>query len=114
MKTTLNERGFREVEPEEVWNHRKDLLIVDVRSQDEFLGELGHVPGSKLMVLDELPQTIFTLPKDKPVVFVCRSGSRSGHATLLATENGFDEVYNMMGGMILWNQENLETSNCNE
>ncbi|MGE4130194.1 MAG: rhodanese-like domain-containing protein [Bdellovibrionales bacterium] len=48
------------------------------------------------------------MPKDKTVVFVCRSGARSGRATAFAFEQGFKYVYNMKGGMIRWNELNLE------
>lgn len=96
-----------EMDPQEVWNKRDKLVIVDVRRPDEFDGELGHIPGAQLIVLDTLPQRIEELPADQDVVFVCRSGQRSGSATAFAMEQGLARVYNMRGGMILWNQLNL-------
>lgn len=97
-----------EIDPKEVWEKRNDLTIIDVRRPDEFEGELGHVPGSTLIVLDTLPERMDEIPTGKPVVFVCRSGARSGRATEFAKENGIIEAYNMRGGMILWNELNLE------
>ncbi len=49
------------------------------------------------------------IPKDKTVVFICRSGGRSGNATAMAKDQGFANVYNMKGGMLLWNEMGLET-----
>ena len=49
------------------------------------------------------------IPKDKTVVFVCRSGGRSARATAHALEHGYTNVYNLKGGMILWNELHLET-----
>ncbi len=99
--------GVEDIDPKELFEKRAQVKIIDVRRPDEYTGELGHVPGAELMVLDNLPQEISTLPKDQTVVFVCRSGGRSGRATAFAKENGYTQVYNMKGGMLLWNQLNL-------
>src|ERR1051325_11343412 len=96
--------GVEDVGPQEVCEQRSQLVIVDVRRPDEFDGELGHIPGAQLLVLDTLPQRLHELPKDKTVVFVCLSGGRSVRATLFAKEQGFPSVYNVKGGMQLWNQ----------
>ncbi|MGE4134025.1 MAG: rhodanese-like domain-containing protein, partial [Bdellovibrionales bacterium] len=48
--------GVHDIDPKELWENRSQALIVDVRRPDEFTGELGHVPGSQLMVLDTLPE----------------------------------------------------------
>lgn len=100
--------NVQDIDPKELWEKREQVVIVDVRRPDEFTGELGHVPGSQLMVLDVLPQQIETLPKDKTVVFVCRSGNRSGRATAFAKSQGFTSVFNMKGGMLLWNELGLK------
>ncbi len=96
--------GVFDVDPKELWEKRTQVSIVDVRRPDEFTGELGHVPGSQLLVLDTLPQNIETLDKSKTIVFVCRSGARSGKATAFAKEHGFTNTFNMKGGMLLWNE----------
>lgn len=91
----------------EVAANAEALAIIDVREPSEFVGELGHIRTSKLVVLDSLPDQIATLPKDKPIVFVCRSGGRSARASAFALSQGFDQVYNMRGGMLLWNSAAL-------
>lgn len=96
-----------DVSPQEVLEKKKDLVIFDVRQQDEFVGELGHIPGARLLVLDTLPAKLAEVPKDKTVVFVCRSGGRSGKATAYALGQGYKTVYNMKGGMLLWNDLQL-------
>lgn len=101
--------GVEDVHPEEVLSKKNEVLLVDVRRPDEYTGELGHIPGSQLVVLDILPQEIDNLPKDKTIVFVCRSGARSARASAFAKENGFDSVFNMKGGMIFWNELGYET-----
>ncbi len=106
--------GVKDVEPKELFAKRSEVVIIDVRRPDEFTGELGHVAGSELMVLDTLPQRLGELPKDKTVVFVCRSGNRSAQAAGFALEHGFSDVYNMRGGMLLWNELGLEVAGRNE
>lgn len=105
--------GVADVEPRDVWENRNKIVIIDVRRPDEFTGELGHISSAQLMVLDTLPQRIEELPRDKTVVFVCRSGGRSGQATAYAMEQGFTQVYNLKGGMLLWNELGLEVAEKN-
>lgn len=97
----------RDVDVHEVAKLKEQVHIVDVRRPDELTGELGHIAGAKHLVLDELPERISELPKDEPIVFVCRSGGRSGRATAFAIEQGFQHVFNMKGGMLRWNEEGL-------
>lgn len=85
------------------------VALIDVRGMDEYKGDLGHIPGAKLIVLDTLPARLFELPKDRPIVFVCRSGGRSARASALAKQNGFDQVFNLQGGMLLWNELKFRT-----
>jgi len=75
-------------------------LIVDVRDSSEYAQ--GHIPRAKHISLSQLMHRLKEVPKDKTVVVVCRSGSRSGNAALLLTEAGFRNVYNMSGGMQRW------------
>lgn len=116
MRTTPNPQlpNVQDVEPKDLWDHRDQLVIIDVRRPDEFTGELGHVPNSTLIVLDTLPQRIDELPKDQDVVFVCRSGARSGQAAAFAQEQGFEKVFNMRGGMLLWNELGLDVAGRNQ
>ncbi len=112
FETALENPGFPGVEdihPEELRTHKNEVAIIDVRRPDEFVGELGHIPGAKLLVLDTLPSEVDQLPKDKTIVFICRSGMRSAQAAAFAKDVGFESVYNMKGGMIFWNELGFET-----
>lgn len=106
--------GVEDIDPKELWEQKNGVELVDVRRPDEYTGELGHVPGSQHIVLDNLPQQINELPKDRTIVFICRSGARSGRATAFAHEQGFTSVFNMKGGMLLWNQLGLPVEGRNE
>ncbi|HMN67830.1 MAG TPA: rhodanese-like domain-containing protein [Bdellovibrionales bacterium] len=100
--------GVEDIDPKEVWELKDKLKLIDVRRPDEFEGELGHIPGAELMVLDTLPQRLQELPADRTILFICRSGARSGRAAAFAHQNGLPNAFNMKGGMISWNQLGLE------
>jgi rhodanese-related sulfurtransferase len=106
--------GVWDIEPEELLQRKKDSVIVDVRRSEERTSELGHIQDSIWIQLDFLSDRVNELPKDKDVVFVCRSGGRSAMATKIALESGFSKVYNMRGGMILWNESGFPVSGKNQ
>ena len=99
----------RDVHPEEVLKFSQEVLLIDVRSSEEYVGELGHIKDSQLIVLNELPQKIFSLSNTQPIVFICRGGNRSAQAAAFAEQVGYTHTYSMQGGMTLWNQLNLPT-----
>lgn len=96
--------GVQDVSPQEVKDKAASLKLIDVRRPNEYTGELGHIAGTELIVLDTLEDRLSEVPKDQTVVFVCRSGGRSAAATAHALEQGYQSVYNMAGGMIAWNE----------
>ncbi len=101
--------GTPEIHPSETQKLIGQVRIVDVRGSDEFTGELGHIPKAELVTLGEdLTTFLNSLNKDEEIVFVCRSGGRSGAATQQALKLGIQNVANMQGGMILWNELKLQ------
>jgi rhodanese-related sulfurtransferase len=81
----------------ETWVKDNDATILDVRESDEW--ELGTLPGAVLISQGELVARIDEIPKDKPVLCVCRSGSRSGNVAAFLAFNGYEAV-NMDGGLM--------------
>ena len=88
---------------ERVLMSRGDLRV----KPSEFVGDLGHVRGAKLVPLGELSARTGELSKERPVVAVCRSGGRSAQATVLLQRAGFKDVANLSGGMIRWRAQHL-------
>lgn len=84
-------------------------LIVDVREQGEFLGELGHIAGARLVPLGTLSHRAAELAQHRHehVVVVCRSGGRSAVAAAILTAAGFTRVQSMTGGMLAWSEAGL-------
>jgi rhodanese-related sulfurtransferase len=76
------------------------VFFLDVREQSEW--DEYHIPNTTLVPLGQLQQRLTEVPKDKPIVVVCRSGNRSdvGRDTLLAA--GYTNVTSMDGGVSTW------------
>lgn len=112
MSKIFIENGIPTLAPNDLDLSKKEWELVDVRTDSEFTGELGHIEGAKLLTLGspELNQFLTSSPKANPVVFICRSGGRSGQATALAISYGFKNCVNLQGGMILWNELGLPTA----
>ncbi len=97
--------GVWEVEPHWLEENLVSVRVLDVREPNEFTGPLGHIRGAVLVPLGELAAKAKDLPKDKPIVAVCRAGSRSAHATAILNKAGFTDVANLPGGMLRWRGE---------
>jgi rhodanese-related sulfurtransferase len=79
-------------------------FLLDVRQPEEF--REGHIAGAKLIPLGELRARMKELPKEREIVCVCASGSRSSSATRQLAAAGFS-VINLAGGMSLWKRAKL-------
>lgn len=109
---TFVRNGIPEIDVAEVQKHATNLKLIDVRRPDEFNGELGHIEGARLITLGpDLEEFLNThTDKNETIIFICRSGARSGNATIVARELGFKSAFNMTGGMIRWNDFSLPVS----
>jgi rhodanese-related sulfurtransferase len=80
------------------------VQVIDVRQAHEH--EAGHIAGSRLIELAELPSQAETIDAAVPVIFYCRSGGRSAMATQALEQAGY-EAHNMAGGMLEWHTAGL-------
>lgn len=96
----ISASGIPEVAPEWVALHHAAVRLVDVREPDEIVGPLGHIERVETIRLVDLPRAL--IPDARPIVFVCRSGGRSGKAALEAAKLGIPRVASMRGGMTAW------------
>ncbi len=100
--------GIPVVTATEIQPRLGQILVIDVRGDDEFNGQLGHIPTARLISLGEgFSERLAKENRELETVFVCRSGKRSLEATRRAQELGFSRVYSLAGGMIHWNELNL-------
>jgi len=94
--------GVPQIGPPWLEENRSRVLVLDVREPAEFEGELGHIEGSVLLPIGQLRARLGEIPRDRPVVCVCRSGGRSAQAALILEGAGVKDVANLDGGMIAW------------
>ena len=81
--------------------------VVDVREQYEW--DAGHVPGSLHHEIERIAWRAPTIPRDRPVAFLCRGGVRAGMVATAFRAIGY-EAYNVLGGFTWWHAEGLPTS----
>ena len=74
-------------------------VLLDVRQPEEF--RAGHVPGAKLLPLGELERRQKELSKEREILCICASGSRSQSAVRTLTSLGY-KATNVRGGMNSW------------
>jgi len=84
-----------------------DVLLLDVRTANEFVGEQGHVNGAVLMPLEELKDNIKSIERfqEKTVMTICRTDRRSAKAARILANNGFSDVHVIKLGMTDWNDK---------
>ncbi len=86
-------------------NEKKDLLIIDVRSPKELKD--GKIAGSTLIPVMDILSGNFSIPKDRSVLLVCAVGGRSLLAMKVLAYKGYNELYNLKGGIAAWAEEKL-------
>jgi rhodanese-related sulfurtransferase len=88
---------------------KNGALLVDVRENDEVV-QLGYdVPNLLHIPLTQFEERFQEIPKDKPVVLVCKSGGRSLRAAGFLVNHGYENVVNMKHGIIRWVQKGFPT-----
>lgn len=103
----VGERGS--VEPlgaTEMINH-KDATVIDVRPAADFAK--GHILNAVNIPMNGFKNQIAMLSKYKgrPLILSCRSGSQSAAACRHLRKVGFEDVYNLKGGILSWQAANL-------
>jgi rhodanese-related sulfurtransferase len=80
-------------------------LIVDVREPEEFASQ--RIEGSVLIPMSQFVARHEELPRDRPLVMQCHSGSRSASATMYLVQRGWIDVRNLDGGIAAWMRDGL-------
>jgi rhodanese-related sulfurtransferase len=76
--------------------------LIDVRRPYEF--EAGHLEGARNVEMNELTAHADEIPRERPVVFYCRTGNRSSMAADAFHQAGYD-AHNLAGGIEAWSAE---------
>jgi len=85
-----------------------DILLLDVRTAEDYNGEQGHIAGSTLLPLEQLEQRLDEIIDyyEKPIVCICRTDRKSAKAAQLLAEKGFADVHVAKMGMTDWLKNN--------
>jgi rhodanese-related sulfurtransferase len=87
-------------------NHQ-NAVVLDIREENEF--KEGHILNAMHIPAGRLADRMKELDKfrNRPLITVCRSGSRSGRTSAFLRKQGFTTVYNLEGGLLAWQNANL-------
>ena len=87
--------------------NRQDALVVDVRETAEW--STGHIPNARHIALGHLGKHLSEIEKfkEKPIIVVCASGNRSSSACGTLKRAGFQQVFNLSGGVAAWGDAGL-------
>lgn len=92
------------MDPREVADRLDEVQLIDVREPDEW--EAGRIEGARHIPLAEIGARLDEIDPNRPVVAVCRSGSRSGKVVEALRARGY-EADNLVGGMQAWERAGL-------
>ncbi|MFC1718582.1 rhodanese-like domain-containing protein [Candidatus Poribacteria bacterium] len=103
LSVVLPVLAYENLSPAEVkqkLDAKEDVFVLDVRQPEEYAQ--GYVPTAYLLPLGEIEQRLDEVPRDKQVIVVCGIGGRSAAASQTLDDSGFDNIFNMPGGMMAW------------
>jgi rhodanese-related sulfurtransferase len=103
--------GYTNVSPEEakeMIDSDQNVVVLDVRTQAEY--ESGHILGAVLFPLQELEETTPDFDKDEDIIVYCAAGVRSEDASEILSERGFNQVYNLLGGLSAWTEAGFQVT----
>jgi hydroxyacylglutathione hydrolase len=79
---------------------KDEFLLLDVREPSEWKD--GYIEGAARIFFGHLVDKAGSLPRDKPVAVTCSVGNRSSIGASILKRKGFEDVYNVLGGMTAW------------
>jgi rhodanese-related sulfurtransferase len=83
-------------------NNNEKIRVIDVREMHEIAA--GTIAGAEPMPLATLPLRTQEIGPEEKVVFLCRSGARSAQACAFLAQRGYENIYNLRGGIMAWAQ----------
>jgi rhodanese-related sulfurtransferase len=91
-------------------SNRDNAVFLDIREDGEYKG--GHIPDAVHIPYRQLTERVNELSRFKqaPIIAYCRSGTRSAGVGGVLKKHGFENVYNLGGGITAWQKANLPVS----
>lgn len=96
----MKEKTVQELK--QLLDSKADFQLIDVREPHEY--EIANL-SAELIPMGEVPDNLDKISKEKLVVVHCRSGARSGRIIEYLETLGYDNLYNLKGGILAWIDE---------
>ena len=105
----MSQAGIPTIDVREADRRRREgspaPLTVDVREADEFAAM--RLDDVVLLPMSSFAERFAELPRDRPLLMMCASGSRSAAATAYLLRSGYPDVVNVAGGITEWQRSGL-------
>ena len=82
---------------------KEDFILLDVRTENEVF--ISSIEGSMHIPMNDIPNRMNELDKNKEIVVQCKSGKRSAKVCEYLMQHSFQDVKNLRGGIIAWSKE---------
>lgn len=104
---TIGDRGSLDALAATAMINHEEATVIDVRPAADYAK--GHIINAVNMPMNGFKNQLAALAKykGKPIIVNCRSGSQSAAACNQLRKGGFEEVYNLKGGILAWQAANL-------
>jgi rhodanese-related sulfurtransferase len=101
LSTLIGGKGLSPTEAT-IWINRRKAVVLDLRPASDF--KIGHLPGSKHILAEQIPSGIDKLKLDRnnPIILVCQSGVNARKLVPELNKLGFSEVAVLDGGVQGW------------
>jgi rhodanese-related sulfurtransferase len=83
----------------------RPAVLLDIRERDEFVSV--RIEGSLFIPMSQLGVRLQDIPKDRPILVICASGSRSADGTGFLLSRGWEDVGSVAGGVLGWERMGL-------
>lgn len=84
-----------------------EALLIDIREPDEHA--LGVAPEAQRLPLSQIAQRVGEIPRDRPVLLICRTQNRSSRLAQALRKQGYEQVRYVDGGMKAWQERGYTT-----
>jgi rhodanese-related sulfurtransferase len=91
---------IQEIDVDTLESRSAETIVLDVREPEEYAH--GHVPGAINLPQADLASRLDEIPRECPLVLICRSGARSLRAAQFLRQVGFEQLANVQGGTEAW------------
>ena len=99
--------AYTDIDPITAAKELSRFRIVDVREEGEYFGPMSHIDRAELVPMGTVAEHSKHWDKNEEILLICRSGGRSANVAMFLASQGFKNLYNLAGGMMMWERHGL-------